>query len=505
MSNKNELHSVSLATTYEVDDSFDSDKFIKMRLRVCHDGVNPNNSNFVVDDMEKAKDSVVNIPILAHVIFDEDSNPQFGGHDVEYEDHKMKENDIKLIYKETPIGLVPETCNHEIKEYKGKNYVFIDAYVWREYSNYAEDIIERDQDIKLSMEILVDAYSYDGKQKVYNITEYRYQGITFLNNKYGTGMKDALATTGTFSEDESKQKVIMMMTELKDVLSHYDNKNPNEGGNGVDEKITALLEQYNVKAEELSFGLDGLSFEEIEAKLKEVYGQTETLEEPPKAEPEKFVKSFELSHDDIRRSLYNLLAAQEAEDNEWYGIYPVYDTYFEYSGFFLGKVYRQSYVLDGDNVSFEGDRIELFQERLTKEEKDALDEMRSKYSQLVKDFEEYKNNFTVSNEEAKRLQKFEKDTLALQRTAQEELIFEKYDELFEEDDPEYAKIKKDKANFSIDQLAKEIAFVYTNKKITFSSKQSKIIKLGGNDGNTGEVSPYGNIIEKHVKNFKEDN
>lgn len=500
-----DLRAVSLATTYEIDKSFDSDKFIKMRLRVCHDGTNPNNSNFVVDDMDKAKDSVVNIPILAHVITDEDGNPQFGGHDIEYEDHKMKENDIKLIYKETPIGLVPETCNHEIKEYNGKNYVFVDAYIWREYSNYAEDIIERDQDIKLSMEILVDAYSYDGKQKVYNITEYRYQGITFLNKNYGTGMKDALATTGTFSEDESKQKVIMMMAELKNVLSHYDNKNPNEGGNGVDEKITALLEQYNVKAEELSFGLDGLSFEEIEAKLKEVYGQTETLEEPPKAEPEKFVKSFELSHEDIRRSLYNLLAVQEAEDNEWYGIYPVYDTYFEYSGFFQGKIYRQSYVLDGDNVSFEGDRIELFQERLTKEEKDALDEMRSKYSQLVKDFEEYKNNFTVSNEEAKRLQKFEKDTLALQRTAQEELIFEKYDELFEEDDPEYAKIKKDKANFSIDQLAKEIAFVYTNKKITFASKQSKIIKLGGNDGNTGEVSPYGNIIEKHTKNFKEDN
>ena len=68
--------------------------------------------------------------------------------------------------------------------------MYVDAYIWRDYSNYAEDIIERDENIKLSMEILVDKYSYDGKEKG---VQQRYQGITFLNN-YGTGMKDALAT-----------------------------------------------------------------------------------------------------------------------------------------------------------------------------------------------------------------------------------------------------------------------------------------------------------------------
>jgi hypothetical protein len=103
LSKVKELQNISLATTYEIDDSFDSDKFIKMRLRVCHDGVNPNRSSFKVEDMEAAKDSIKNIPILANVIFDEENQPQFGGHDMVIEEDKVNEGEYRVIYKETPI------------------------------------------------------------------------------------------------------------------------------------------------------------------------------------------------------------------------------------------------------------------------------------------------------------------------------------------------------------------------------------------------------------------
>jgi hypothetical protein len=215
-----ELKHLSLATTYEVDDTFDSEKFIKLKLRVCHDGVNPNSSKFDVDDMEKSKDSMKNIPILANVIFDENDQPQFGSHDISTEPDKMHEGEYKVIYKETPIGVVPETNNHEIKQFNGKNYVFTDCFVWKNYSNYAEDIINRDKDIKLSMEIIVDNYVFDSKTQVYQIKDYRYTGITFLNNDLQTGMENAMATTGTFSLEESKEKMLVMMTELKDELNN---------------------------------------------------------------------------------------------------------------------------------------------------------------------------------------------------------------------------------------------------------------------------------------------
>lgn len=443
----NELQHLSLATTYEVDESFDSEKFIKMRLRVCHDGVNPNKSNFIVSDMENAKDSIKNIPILANVIFNEDGQPQFGGHDMTLEPSKIKEGEYKVIFQETPIGLVPENCNHEIKEFNGKNYVFVDGYIWREYSNYAEDIIERDENIKLSMEIIIDGYSFNAKDKVFNINDYRYQGITFLNKDSGTGMENALGTTGTFEED-TKQRFILMMEELKNTLSSYDIDKTDEGGSNVDEKIIALLSEYKVTLEELPFNIEEMQYEEVEAKLKELYNNadtdtdtnTDSDDEPENNEPEKYIKSFELSHSEIRYALYHLLSPIENEDNEWYFIDQVYDNRFEYENWEGTKIYRQEYKNENDNISFEGERIELFQERLTKEEKEALDKMRSNYS--------------ILEEEVITLRDFQQNIFAEQRKQAEESLFSQFDEKLV-GIPEYEKLKETASEFELDDLQKE--------------------------------------------------
>jgi hypothetical protein len=92
-------------------------------------------------------------------------------------------------------------------------------------------------------------------------------------------------------------------------------------------------------------------------------------------QPQKYIKSFELSYEEIRYALYQLLIPVENSDNEWYFIDHVYDDRFEYVNWEGTKIFRQFYVKDGDNVTFSGDRIELFQERMTKEEKEALDKL----------------------------------------------------------------------------------------------------------------------------------
>lgn len=495
MSKVKELQNISLATTYEIDDSFDSDKFIKMRLRVCHDGVNPNRSSFKVEDMEAAKDSIKNIPILANVIFDEENQPQFGGHDMVIEEDKVNKGEYRVIYKETPIGVVPENCNYEIKEFNGKNYVFVDGYVWKEYSNYAQDIIERDKDIKLSMEILVDGYSYNAKEKVYNITDYRYQGITFLNKDYGTGMENALATTGTFEQNNYKEKFIMMMEELKDTLSTYNINNDEEGGSTVNEKIMALLAKYNITADQLTFSVDGMTVEQVEEKLKETFNSDgsddnkEEKESEENNEPEKFVKSFELSHEDIRYALYQLLRPIEDEDNEWYFIDHVYDDRFEYQNWEGTKIYRQGYKKEEEIVSFEGDRIELFQERLTKEEKEALDKMR--------------NNYSALETEVNELREYQATKFAEERKEAEESLFEQFDEKLKGVE-EYEALKTKTSEFSLEELEKECFVILGKKNANFSAKSStkkdKVrIEFSKIEKEDEETDEYGGIIQKYVK------
>ncbi len=485
MDKTKELKYLSLATTYEVDDNFDSDKFIKMRLRVCHDGENPNKSHFKVDDMKKAEESIKNIPILAYVVEDEDGDLDFGGHDMTLEEHKMNDGEYKLIYKETPIGVVPETCNHTIEEYKGKNYVYCDAYIWKGYANYAEDIIERDKDIKLSMEIVVDGFSYNAKEKIYNITDYRYQGITFLNKEFGTGMENALATTGTFAEDKSKQKFIVIMEELKETLSNYNINNSDKGGSKVDEKIIALLNQYNITIEELDFDIDDMSIDEVEEKLKEKFDTLNDNDNNDNQESEKFVKSFELSHDDIRWALYQLLYPIEEEDDEWYYIDAVYDDKFEYQGMFSGKIYRQSYMKDEENVAFSGERIELFQERLTKEEKETLDNMR--------------NNYSILEEQVNTLTEFKERKIAEERKEAEETLFTQFDEKIKGVE-EYETLKTKASEYDLDALEKECFVILGKKNANFSikPKQNKV-KIEFSKAQE-QKDEFTDLFEKYLKN-----
>ena len=58
--------------SYSIDKTFDSDKFLKIRCRVCHDGESVNKTYFTKETMEKAnKESLEYIPILAHVYLDD--------------------------------------------------------------------------------------------------------------------------------------------------------------------------------------------------------------------------------------------------------------------------------------------------------------------------------------------------------------------------------------------------------------------------------------------------
>lgn len=480
-----DLRNMSLATTYEVDDSFDSEKFIKMRLRVCHDGVNLNKSMFEVENIQRAGESIKNIPILANVIFDDEGNPQFGGHDMDIEEDKVNEGSYRLIYKETPIGIVPENCNYEIKEFNGKNYAFCDAYIWKGYSNYAQDIIERDKDIKLSMEISVDNYKYNAKEKAYNITDYRYQGITFLNKNYGTGMENALATTETFSKD-SKEKLIQIMEDLKDTLLNYSMNNSEKGGNAVDERILNLLDKYKITLEELTFDIKELSYEEIESKLKEIYGNDNFDDNKnTDSEPENFIKSFELSHEDVKYALYKLLSPVESEDNEWYFIDRVFDNYFEYLNWDGTKIYRQNYKKDGDNIYFEFERIELFQERLTKEEKETLDQIRSNYS--------------ILENEVKQLREFKQIKLDEERKEAEESLFEQFSELNGVE--EFENLKQNASNYKLNELEEKCFALLGKKNAKFSmNKTAKKDKVKVEFRKTEDTtrSEFNDLFDKYL-------
>ena len=188
--------------------------------------------------------------------------------------------------------------------------------------------------------------------------------------------------------------------------------------------------------------------EEVVEVVEEVV--EETTEEIEQFEQVKnLVRTFEISHEDLRYALYNLLAAFESADNEWYYITAVFDTYFTYENWNGSKIYGQAYLKDGDNVSFDGERYNLHKEYLTDAEYAELMSMRSNYASLVQ---------------------FKQDTENAQLHAQREAVLydAKYSALAEKDEnnefknESFAKLVSEMDNYALIDLEKELKSVFAD-------------------------------------------
>ena len=285
----------------------------------------------------------------------------------------------------------------------------------------------------------------------------------------GEGMKNARLDIADFSTKNNsifadyKNQMIELQERLEKLETACFNKDQNngqnnnteEGGNNKDmDKFNELLSKYGKTAEDIDFEYEGLTDEELEAKFEEVFGEKKPEEDDNSddngsdGEPsdegegssdteddtdtgvkednacgggsgstkkkkknaeepvEDMVRTFTVSHEDIRYALYNLLDTVSMDDNDWYCITSVFDDYFVYESWNGGKIFGQKYTKENDNVAFDGDRYELFREYITADEKAQLDDMRSNYSSIVEELNTYKSaeisadNMTVFEDEA---------------------------------------------------------------------------------------------------------
>lgn len=435
------------------------DGLLPVHLQSCHTDLNVNGSNIESSVMEAALPSFSNRPILGYihkVTTDENPEGQW-----EFYSHNMHEDENgDVVYDEYPIGIIPESCNAQLvyDEEKKKTYCEVDGYIFEEYSKAAE-ILQREEECSVSVELSIRELSYDAKQKFLNIEDFWFSGVTILGktpqgNEVKPGMTGSNIKLADFSSknnslfEDYESKMVELQARIENLETACFNKEQNssvrtlskEGGNKGMTKFEELLAKYNKTVEDVTFDYSELSDEELEAKFAEVFGEDNntdgdnsgdnTANEPSNdnegdgentTEPEgttdgdnegegqnfeNMTKTFEISHDDIRYALYNLLSSYEDADNEWYYITGVYDSYFVYESWDGGKIYGQKYTKDNDNVSFDGERYNLHKEYLTDSEYTEIQDMRSNYSSVVEELNTYKSaevfadKMTVFDDEA---------------------------------------------------------------------------------------------------------
>ena len=538
------------------------DGLLPVHLQSCHTDLNVNGSNIDSSVMEAALPSFSNRPILGYihkVTTDENPEGQW-----EFYSHNMHEDENgEVVYDEFPIGIIPESCNAQLaydKE-KKKTYCEVDGYIFEEYSKAAE-ILQREGECSVSVELSIRELSYDARQKFLNIEDFWFSGVTILGKTpQGDEVKPGMSgsnikladfssqNNSLFSDYESKMVELQARLEkLETACFNNKENNSKEGGNENLNKFEELCQKYGKTVDDITFDYKNMSDDElVEAFAKAfdetdstddgsegvdtpsgsettVDGNTEGKNNPTESNPDEsekdtpkedetsdntsistdddetkkkkvdnaLTRTFEISHDDIRYALYNLLASYEDANNEWYYITSVYDSYFVYENWDGGKIYGQKYTKDNDIVAYDGERYALHKTYLTDSEYAELESMRSNYAEL-KEFKETS----------------EKNALHAQR--EEILTSEKYSVISEKDkdgkyvNEAFAKLVSEMDNYSLADLETQIKVIFadyiaehsnfssttTDEKKTISKKQfanpSKITK---------KPSRYGKLFQE---------
>ena len=522
---------------FEADNS--DDGLMKVKLKSCHTGKNRNQSGITDDIMNQYKHTFKGRPILGAIYKTDTGEYEFRAHDMEIVE---TDDGAEIEYIEQPIGVISQTDEPylEFDENEGKNYLMVNGTIFSDYSRAAE-ILERHRTCKCSVEIAVEELSYNCEEDYLSIDKFRFSGVTILGyeqdgvTEIQEGMKGSKITIDDFSEKKNsmfsadcQHKLIETLEKLNMTLESFNNKNQNseKGGEKVMNKFEELLAKYGKTADEVTFEYENLSDEELEVAFKEAFEEVEeeteavveetvvkeetetetetettvveeTAEEVVEEEievvvesveevvesEEQFVLQYELSHDDIRSALYSLLAA-ESEDSYYYVyILEVFDDKFIYHNYEEGKYYRQNYSKDGENVALGENKVEVFNEWLSKSEKDALDALKADYT-LLKEFKE--------NCEAAELK------------AQKDAIFAREEYSVLADNEAFKTLVSDSEQFTVEEVETKVKAIFADHVInagTFSAKNEnnnkpKTLGFNFNEKPNKKKTAYGGLFDK---------
>lgn len=485
--------------------------------RAFHDHVNLNKSEISEESFNENVPSANFRPILAHITTNSDNELDFGSHD--YYVTTDKDGNDKVVYEEQPIGVIDGTkTTIEYDEDAGVNRAILHGYLYDEYCQDAIEILNRRGTVDCSVELCIRELSFNTANKTLQLDDFYVSGLTLLSKDVSPGMAGSNfkiedfavnAETVTFNTDN---KLVETLEKLTNILESFDiNQKSKEGGiNNNMTKFEELLAKYGKTAEDVTFDYTEMSDEELEAKFAEMFdddnsdgdnsdngesgepsndgeGDGEGASDPDGNEGEsqtfeKIVRTYEISHEDTRYALYQLLSEYEDADNEWYFINAVYDDHFTYENWNGDKIFGQNYTKDGDNVAFDGERYNLHRELLTDSEFAELQSMRSNYAAL-KEFKE----------------KAEKNELHAKR--EEILNSEKYESVSETE--AFKELVKNMDNYSLEELEKEAKIIFADNfnMETFAvhaekAQKKSTVKVFANVNKSKKDNRYGNLFSK---------
>lgn len=197
--------------------------FTRCRCNVFYTGRNRNYSDITEDALQKfiARKGYANVPVVAHLMKDDDGKYYIGGHDSKI---VIDNNGIELVNECVPFGVIPEDCNPSmdlITERSGeqRKYFSVDIILWTHIYPIMEAAYSDEIYFNQSMEIFFEDYKYDNDYVVVN--DFSMSALCLLrrsldaNENIEPCFESSRVKAFSINEDKFKQNFELMLEKLK--------------------------------------------------------------------------------------------------------------------------------------------------------------------------------------------------------------------------------------------------------------------------------------------------
>ena len=282
---KTELRSIDMTAKFTNFQVINKD-FTRCRCNVFYTGRNRNYSDITEEALNKfiSRKGYANVPVVAHLMKDDDGNYRVGGHDGKI---VISNDGIEFVDECVPFGVIPEDCNPSmdlITERSGekKEYFSVDVILWTHRYPIMEAAYGDEIYFNQSMEITFDDYSWDGNYVVVN--DFSMSALCLLNKSNNTSeniepcFESSSVKKFSINENHFKKNFELLIKTLKqyesgDTPVHDTNQNNKEGVQQMElKKFVEALSQIKIEeTENIKYRLLNVSDEKVFALDMEDY------------------------------------------------------------------------------------------------------------------------------------------------------------------------------------------------------------------------------------------
>ena len=219
---KSELKNINMIAKFTNFQVINKD-FTRCRCNVFYTGRNRNYSDITEDALQKfiARKGYANIPVVAHLMKDDDGKYYIGGHDSKI---VIDNNGIELVNECVPFGVIPEDCNPSmdlITERSGeqRKYFSVDIVLWTHRYPIMEAAYSDEIYFNQSMEIFFEDYSWDQDYVVVN--DFSMSALCLLRRSMDSNeniepcFESSRVKAFSIDADKFKQNFELMLEKLK--------------------------------------------------------------------------------------------------------------------------------------------------------------------------------------------------------------------------------------------------------------------------------------------------